>query len=316
MPKIPKVLIYCFGMAADFGGKPWSLGHYVCVRSAIDRIKPDRVLFFYEHEPSGPWWDLTRGFVDPVEIPAPREIFGNPVDHPAHRADIVRLEKLIELGGIYLDSDVFVHRSFDDLLDHATVLGAEGKGRSIGMANAVILAEPGASFLRRWYDEYKTFRGSAQKHWNEHSVKLPSQLARHHPGEVAILPYRAFFWPTWTVAHLSMIFDSAAPIVSQDTYATHLWEGKSWRYLRNLTPGDVRRHDTNFHRWARPYVADLDDDFGVRGEPVSWESRAPGPIEFWSERGRNVLQLFRARLSMRRVAPPGRRTEVAQVGVR
>lgn len=301
MPNTPKTLIYCFGMAEDFGGKPWGLSHYVCVRSAIERIEPDAVLFFYEYEPSGPWWNLTRELVTPVKIEAPRKIFGNSVDHPAHRADIVRLEKLIEMGGIYLDADVFVHRSFDDLLHYSTVLGFEGRGFQPGTANAVIVAEKRAPFLRRWYDTYRTFRGTARTHWAEHSVQIPSALASAYPAEVNILSYRAFFWPLWTAAHIELTFNRTTNVVSGETYATHLWEGKSWRYLHALSPGDVRRHDTNFHRWARPYLDRLDDDFGLNGERVNWESRVPGRLELLSERPFNALQIVRARLAARRL---------------
>jgi hypothetical protein len=299
MSRIPKTLMYCFGMTADFGGKPWGLSHYVCLRSALARIRPDKVLFFYEHEPAGPWWNITRELVQLVKITAPNEIFGNPVDHPAHRADIVRLEKLIEQGGIYLDSDVMVHRDFDDLLDYPAVLGAEGERRSVGTANAVMLAEADTPFLKRWYGQYTTFRGTAHKHWNEHSVRLPSLLARRHPQEVKILPPKAFFWPTWTVDHLELIFNSTTSIVSAESYATHLWDNRSFRYTRALTPGDVRRHDTNFHRWARPYLEGLDDEFGLEnGTAIPWKSRSPSRYALWSTRGINTLQILRAKLPL------------------
>ena len=38
-------------MSPDFGGKPWSLVHYVCLKSAVERIQPKDVLFYCEHEP-------------------------------------------------------------------------------------------------------------------------------------------------------------------------------------------------------------------------------------------------------------------------
>lgn len=38
------------------------------------------------------------------------EVFGNPVWHYAHKADVIRLEALKEFGGIYLDVDVLVTR--------------------------------------------------------------------------------------------------------------------------------------------------------------------------------------------------------------
>src|SRR5689334_1021510 len=111
--KIPKIIHYCFGLSPNFGGKPWGLVHHVCVRSAVELIKPDQVLLYFEYEPSGPWWDLTRPLVNLVKVTAPREVFGRPVNKVAHRADVLRLQRLIESGGIYLDCDVLVQRSFD-----------------------------------------------------------------------------------------------------------------------------------------------------------------------------------------------------------
>ncbi len=46
-------------------------------------------------------------------------------------------------------------------------------------------------------------------------------------------------------------------------YANHLWEGKAWKYLEDLTPRRVRSVDTNFHRWAKPLIQDLPDDYGA-----------------------------------------------------
>lgn len=265
---IPKILHYCFGLSADYGGIPWGLSHYVCMRSAVERIKPTQVFFYCEYEPMGPWWRLSQGLVTVVRIKAPREIFGNPVHHPAHRADVVRLQKLLETGGIYLDADVFVHRDFDDLLDHSVVLAKEGdNNREIGLCNAVILSEPNAPFLRKWYSAYKTFRsGGHDSFWNEHSVQLPARLAKDFPDEVTVLPKTAFFWPFWNDTGLEALFVSSDPILPADRYANHLWESKAWeRYLLDLTPGRVRSVNSNFNFWARPMVSTLPDNFGKLG---------------------------------------------------
>lgn len=262
---IPKILHYCFGFSSDFGGKPWSLVHYACVKSAVERIKPERVYFWCEYTPEGPWWELTRGMVEVMSIKAPQEIFGNPLLHVAHRADVVRLEKLIEHGGIYLDTDVFVHSDFDDLLQHSVVMGQEGDQREFGLCNAVILAESGAPFLRRWYGEYRSFRSKGyDEFWNEHSVFIPARLAKEFPKEITMLPPVAFFWPLWTPQGIERIFNSTGPIPRAGVYANHLWEKSAWEeYLCDLTPGRVRRIDSNFHFWLRPLLAGLPDHYGA-----------------------------------------------------
>jgi len=263
---IPKTLHYCFGMASGGGGKPWSLVHYVCLRSAVEHIKPTDAYFYCEKEPSGPWWELSRGLVNLEKITAPREIFGNPVVHYAHRADVVRLEKLLTKGGIYLDADVFVHTSFDPLLTHSAVLGKEVvDGKDLGLCNAVMLAEPQAPFLKRWYSEYRTFRSKGyDSHWDEHSVQIPYRLSKEFSEELTVLPPNAFFWPTFKEDDLELMFGAFTPIDLSPAYATHLWESLSWeRYLEHLTPGKIRKVDSNFHRWVSPFVAGLPDDYGA-----------------------------------------------------
>jgi hypothetical protein len=271
MTKIPKKLHFCFGFTPDFSGKPWGLMHYACVKSAVERIKPDEASLYFEHEPSGPWWELTKSLLRPVRVTAPREIYGRPLAHAAHRADVVRLQQLLKHGGIYLDADVLVNRDFAPLLQASCVLGTEGADNS-GLCNAVILAEADAPFLRRWLESYRSFRSRGEDtYWNEHSVKTPKQLAAEHPEEITVLDHKAFFWPLWSSDHIKWMFASTNDLEAPDAYAHHLWESKAWiEYLENLTVTDVRSIDTNFHRLVRPLIADLPENFGR----PTWRARA------------------------------------------
>jgi hypothetical protein len=277
-------------MAPAAGGKPWSLVHYACLKSTAQRIKPEAIFLYCEYEPSGPWWELSRELVTVERIKAPREIFGNPVAHFAHRADIVRLEMLLSRGGIYLDADVFVHRSFDDLLQNQTVLGKQVVDeKELGLCNAVILAEPQAPFLRRWHSEYRSFRSKGNDvYWDEHSVQLPNRLAKQFPDDITVLPPSAFFWPTFKEADLRLIFNSSAPLDLSRAYATHLWESIAWEaYLEQLTPGRVRAVDSNFHRWVRPLIASLPDQYGA----PSVRSRISRGIRQVKRRVRSIVPL-------------------------
>lgn len=261
MSSVPKFLHYCFGLSPNFGFKPWSLIHYVCLKSAALRIKADSILFHYEYEPSGAWWELTKPFVTLNKIRAPRSIFGNQIDKVAHRADVLRLELLLQYGGIYLDADVFVLRDFDNLINNDFVIAEEGPQARHGLSNAVLLSAPNAAFARKWHDAYRTFRGHIS--WTEHSIQLPSHLARQFPNEVTVLPYTAFAWPLHYPEHLKWIFEPSQREIIDPAYTRHLWESLAWsRYLENLGPGDIRRSDSNFAKWAAPFLTDLPDEFG------------------------------------------------------
>ena len=138
--------------------------------------------------------------------------------------------------------------------------------KDLGLCNAVILAEPQASFLKRWHSEYRSFRSNGHDiYWDEHSVQLPNKLSKQFPDEVTVLPPFAFFWPTFDDADLALIFDSPKPIDLSPAYATHLWESLAWeRYLEHLTPGRVRVYwIAIFTRWVRPMIAALPDDYGA-----------------------------------------------------
>ena len=77
-------------------------------------------------------------------------IYGFPAKHPAHRADIVRLAALISMGGVYLDTDVLVLKSFDMLgnPDFAAAWEFTGEGRLVGLSNAVLVAAKQSCFAR------------------------------------------------------------------------------------------------------------------------------------------------------------------------
>ena len=100
-----------------------------------------------------------------VFVELPTEVFGNPLSHFAHKADVLRLRILLETGGIYLDLDTICQRPFTPLLDGQVVMGREevlktdGSREVSGLCNATIIAPPRSRFLELWYDAYRAFEG-------------------------------------------------------------------------------------------------------------------------------------------------------------
>lgn len=264
---IPRTLYYCFGLTPDFGGKPFGLLHYACVMSALAHIRPERCVFAFVHEPDTPWWHRIKPRIEPVRIAAPDEIFGNPVLHYAHKADVWRMRTLLDHGGIYLDADVLVTRDFDPLLGQAMVLGRQRDALGEGLCNAVMLAAPGARFMARWHDSYRSFRSQGRdEYWDEHSVRIPRQLAAAHADEITILGTEAFFTPGPSAPEIDRIFADPAPLAVPGAFAHHLWESNAWRpFVDGLSVAEVRATETAFHALIRPYLADLPGDFGGGG---------------------------------------------------
>jgi hypothetical protein len=241
---IPNIAHVIFGLSPDFGGKPFSIVHYLAIESLRQVNRPDRIYVYYRYEPSGEWWERCVPHVTPVRFDPPQSIGGRLLLHPAHQADVARLQILYEMGGIYVDLDTICVRSFRPLLDADCVLGLEiVNGHLVGLCNAVILASPGCSFLGRWLDGFdpatslwQGFRSVGRdEHWNEYSVRYPAFLARRFRDEVAVEGPRSFFSPSWSDAELRELFE-VPPDGRDDAYCHHLWESISWdRYLSGLT---------------------------------------------------------------------------------
>jgi hypothetical protein len=244
--RIPSDYHLIFGLTTE--DKPFSLTHYLTVASCHEVNHPDRINFYYRYEPSGIWWERAKPYLNLVPIQPPDEVFGNALKHPAHKADVLRLEILRERGGIYLDTDVLCVRPFACLQEFETVLGEE---YGVGLCNAVILAAAGSRFLEKWYAEYTTFRA---EDWNHHSVLLPKKLAGEHPGEVHVLDHRKFFWPMYWADHLEAFFLNPGSTFSQESFCVHLWESRTWKFLGPLLPADLWMVESEFAHLARPYV--------------------------------------------------------------
>ena len=227
-------------MAEDFGGKPWSWFHHISVMSAQAANPGAELVLWYEHEPSGDWWRASRPHLTLCKIAAPREIHGRPLVHPAHRADVVRLQVLLEHGGTYIDSDVWCLRPFADLEHVGWWMGRQGD--RYGLCNATIGGDPGSEFAQAWLAEYEWFRSEGRdKHWDEHSVRLPLDLAKRHPNAITIYPPTSFFSPLW--GRLRQIFRATRrqPMrkVLQQSYSVHLWESICWQWLSRLRPKGI-----------------------------------------------------------------------------
>lgn len=216
LSKIPSILHVVFGLeeSSHFG-----LIQYLSLASALNVLAPERLIMHHRKPPSGMYWDLLEHHVEMRQARDVTSIFNKTVRHYAHKADVIRLEALIEHGGIYLDLDVVVLRPFSALLMYDFVMGQEGEEGGFGLCNAVILANKHSIFLRRWYDSYRTFNDSI---WNYHSVQLPHALSRAHSSEIHVAGHTTFFWPLWDQPGLEEIFAKHDYDYSNNL-AVHTW---------------------------------------------------------------------------------------------
>ena len=131
---IPKIVHYCW-----FGGKPKpdDVERYLANWKAV---LPD-----YEIR------EWNESSFDVSAWPYAQQALG--VGKFAFVSDVARLYALYTHGGIYLDTDVEVRRSFDELLAGGTVLGFE-EGDYV--ATSTMLAERGTALIGDFLDTYRS----------------------------------------------------------------------------------------------------------------------------------------------------------------
>nr|ODN89058.1 hypothetical protein L203_02469 [Cryptococcus depauperatus CBS 7841] len=265
---IPDSVHYVYGLKPVQEGQQGvelSYYAYLAMRSALINLRPKVIYFHYEHLPIGPWWELIRPHLTLIKTQVPESTYGRPLEHFAHKADVLRLLIMKYAGGIYLDVDVFVIKPFDDLLYFPTTIGMEASPDSRrhaldpeGLCNAIIISEPNAAFVDRWLASYATFDGSI---WARHSVVKPWELARNYPTEIQVLSERAFFWPMWHGNEIQKTHETTAhDFKATGQYAYHAWESLAMGYLGTLSPKKIKNEENSFNRMVRAFIGPDDEE--------------------------------------------------------
>lgn len=124
---IPKIIHYCW-----FG------------RSELPQVAQDCIASWHKHMPE---WEYILWNEDNFEInslPYVKEAYE--AKKYAFVSDVVRLFALKEYGGIYLDTDVEVYKSFESILQHSAFAGFEGS-KFLPIGTCVIGSERNGSWI-------------------------------------------------------------------------------------------------------------------------------------------------------------------------
>lgn len=256
MGMIPHKLHFIFGLTPDFGGKPFSFAHWAAIRSAQIHNPDWETTVWVQHEPSGRYWEAIKPHITVKKIVAPDEVFGNPIPHPAHKCDWLRLSVLYENGGVYLDLDTITVKPFASMVtEPATMVAEFANDQLIGLCNAFVASVPGSQFIWEWMQKFKAFRSTGRdEHWNESAVKWPHEVWRKGGDAVALMPQR-FMIPDWTPQGIAAMFERDEQFPYADGH--HLWESFSWEpYLSKYTPENYATFGNTYSRLLTESLAD------------------------------------------------------------
>lgn len=110
---------------------------------------------------------------------------------PAQRSDIVRLDVLLQHGGIFLETDALVLGPHHGLRQHDFSM-AFNRAPTPQLDNGMLFSAPRAPFaalLRRTFEEW---RGSP---WPQLAHELPFRLATQHPDLINVVNFPEARWP-------------------------------------------------------------------------------------------------------------------------
>lgn len=241
--------------------------NYICLKSFIKYNPRIKEIYFWIDEKS-----LKNHFIVKIKeeysdiiiletVSPPIEIFGNKVTFVQHQADILRIQKLIELGGIYLDTDVLCVKKFDEtLFNYDFVIGKVNKNE---ITNTIIFSSKSNPILLQLLEGYRDFNGylycghqqykkitdkkeKKKQHiyWIGHSIiNLQRILSFYGHTKVKILDKKYFYTPSYFYMDLNkFLYDE--DVSYPDAYCHHLWGSVTNSKLKNINKNDIETNVT------------------------------------------------------------------------
>ena len=245
--RVPNIVHYIW---YNTNSAPLKFHHLLSVLSAHKFIRPDVIYFHTDNVPVGKYWEHVKkipGLKVNLRTP-PFTLFGERVKTPlfyTSHSNVDRVKILMEYGGIYLDLDVLVTNSFDDLRKHSCVVGQEQANKACG---SVIVCEKTAFFLYLWINAY--LDDYRMEEWAYNTGQVPFNLWKRFPHLVHM--EQKINRPNFK--ELGKIWGSE-PFDWKQNYAVHIWYRlwKDSKYYDNVEPDPetIKTMDNAFGQMAR-----------------------------------------------------------------
>jgi len=196
----------------------------------IKAMPNHKIVIYNKVEPSGnSYWNHLKTFscVNIEKIEPPTTFDGFDLKHFQYKADVVRIEKLYEQGGIYLDIDMLIFKNFEAIFDsgHDFYISKENADGS-GLINAFIASKPKNEFLKIWLDSFKT--GLRMNVWAYHIRDSNAILLKENPHyylkyNICVLNAEEFFSIPWSNTESFATLSDSTPR-GNSVYGQHLFE--------------------------------------------------------------------------------------------
>ncbi len=270
---IPNSAHFVFGLGVQ--DEPMHFLQYVAIESCRRVLEPNTIFLYYHYLPWGYWWDRIAPFVTPVHTQLVADVenadYSDGLVPQKYRyalhADFIRLDALIEHGGIYADMDtIFLRRPQTDLYAEHCVIGEESQLRHPrtgimmpSLCNAFLMAEPRSRFITTWRER---MAGALDGTWSNHSGTLAQRLRDEMPDEVHVEP-RPIFYPFGSDPISLYGLLQSQWTIPKESVSVHLWSHLWWDRQRLSSspahagwcaPSALRRASTTLSRLVEAYL--------------------------------------------------------------
>ena len=225
--------------------REFSFINYLAVRAAHDIQMSERILMHVNKEPVGnPNWERIRPYVEMVEVELPVVFNGYELTHVQYQADVLRLQILYKHGGIYLDTDMLLIKPIPFLKEWQCVMSPDTIDDPRSMNAGIIMAAPGADFIKRWLDAFEV-----NDTWAYGAVVLPWKLYSKKSKGVSLRSAYEFLPFGWTNKSILEPSNEFSDLMLKDAYCVHMWE--------TIWSNDLIRVDDHYLRTADSVFANL-----------------------------------------------------------
>lgn len=173
MTNIPNIIHFIYPVTEKT--RPWSMVNTLSVQSAL-KCYPNHKIFIWTNDPiSLPIFDYEGNQrVTIVFDDLPTQVGGVEIVWPQYVSDVMRLQILLEHGGIYMDTDIINLRPFTPTDEKVLTLSWEtSKAESI--SNAMMMTPPNNLFISQWLEGMP--EAVTNPTWAYGGVVLPKKLA-------------------------------------------------------------------------------------------------------------------------------------------
>ncbi|XP_010242000.1 PREDICTED: uncharacterized protein At4g19900-like [Nelumbo nucifera] len=225
----PNACLLIVSNSLDSSGGGQLLKPFVNQGFRVTAISPD-FNYIFKNTSAEIWFNrLKKGSVDPGEVSLGQNL-----------SNLLRLTLLYKFGGIYIDNDVIVLKSFSNFRN---AIGAQTIDLKTGnwsrLNNAVMVFDKKHPLLNKFIEEFAlTFNGNKWGHNGPYLVSRVVSRVSGRPGfSFTVLPPPAFYPVDWNrvpslfhgprdAAHLKWL-SSKLKHIHRESFAVHLWNKQS-----------------------------------------------------------------------------------------